>query len=164
EELVANDLKQKKVDELFNSTLVSENFAKDVLRFKNNVVVVHGVRIARQSLTPLISVSQEEVKNYLANPENQKSLEETYTDNYSKYNKAEEVKARHILVSGEDDKALDKIKSIRSKVNARNFAAVASKESEDPTGKDNGGDLGWFSAGRMVPEFEEVAFRSEEHT
>lgn len=159
EELVANDLKQKKVDELFNSTLVSENFAKDVLRFKNNVVVVHGVRIARQSLTPLISVSQEEVKNYLANPENQKSLEETYTDNYSKYNKAEEVKARHILVSGEDDKALDKIKSIRSKVNARNFAAVASKESEDPTGKDNGGDLGWFSAGRMVPEFEEVAFK-----
>jgi len=159
EELLANDLKNKKVDELFNSFLVSEKFAQDVLKFKNNIVVVEGVKIGRQSLTPLISVSEQEVKDYLAKTENAKTLEQAYNDNLSTYNKAEEVKARHILIKGEDAKALERINSIKSKVNAKNFAQVASKETEDETGKGNGGDLGWFSAGRMVPEFEQVAFK-----
>lgn len=159
EELVANDLKQKKVDELFNSTLISENYVQDVMKFKNNAVTVHAVKIGRQSLAPLVSVSEKEIKDYLANPENQKNLEAAYTDNATKYNKAEEVKARHILISGDDAKSLDKIKSIRAKVSTANFASVAKTETEDPTGKGNGGDLGWFSAGRMVPEFEAVAFK-----
>jgi peptidyl-prolyl cis-trans isomerase D len=159
EELISNDLKQKKVDELFATTLVSENFVKDVLNFKNNGITVHAIKISRQSLAPLVSVSEQEIKDYLAKPENQKSLEAAYTENYAKYNQAEEVKARHILIKAEDPKALDKIKAIKAKVNSKNFAAVAGKESEDPTGKTNGGDLGWFGRGRMVPEFDAVAFK-----
>jgi peptidyl-prolyl cis-trans isomerase D len=158
EELVGNDLKQKKVDELFGTTLISENFVKDVMKFKNNLVVVEGVRIGRQALAPLISVSQQEVKNYLSKPENKKNLETLYTENYAKYNSAPEVRARHILLKGDDAKSLEKIKDLRSKLNVKNFAEIAKKETQDPTGKDNGGDLGWFSAGRMVPEFEAVAF------
>jgi peptidyl-prolyl cis-trans isomerase D len=158
EELVANDLKQKKVDELFNSLMISENFVKDVQKFKNSVVKVQGVKISRQSLAPLVTVSEEEIKAYVANPENKQALETAYTDNFSNYNKPEEVKARHILVTGDEKKALEKIKAIRGKVNPKNFGDIAKKETEDPTGKDNGGDLGWFSAGRMVPEFEKVAF------
>ncbi|HXH74570.1 MAG TPA: SurA N-terminal domain-containing protein [Bacteriovoracaceae bacterium] len=158
EELVANDLKQKKVDGLFNSTLISENFVKDVMRFKNNVVVLEGVKISRQSLAPLVSVSEQEIKDYLSKPENQKNLETIYTDNASKYNQAAEVKARHILIQGDDAKSLAKVKELKSKVNTKNFGEVAKIESQDPTGKANGGDLGWFSAGRMVPEFESVAF------
>ena len=38
------------------------------------------------------------------------------------------------------------------------FEAVASKESEDPGTRPNGGKLGWFGTGQMVPEFEEAAF------
>lgn len=159
EDLVANDLKQKKVDELFSTTLVSENFVKDVLKFKNNVVTVQGIKLGRQSLAPLISVSESEIKDYLANAENQKALELAYTENMSKYNKPEEVKARHILIQGDDTKSLDKIKALRAKVNTKNFADIAKKETEDPTGKANGGELGWFSAGRMVPEFDAVAFK-----
>jgi peptidyl-prolyl cis-trans isomerase D len=159
EELISNDLKQKKVDELFATTLVSENFVKDVLNFKNNGINVHAIKISRQSLAPLVSVSEQEIKDYLAKPENQKSLEAAYTENYAKYNQAEEVKARHILIKAEDPKALDKIKAIKAKVNSKNFAAIAGKESEDPTGKTNGGDLGWFGRGRMVPEFDAVAFK-----
>ena len=158
EELVNNDLKQKKVDELFNTMLVSENYVQDVMKFKNNSVTVDGVKISRQSLAPLVSVSEQEIKDYLAKPENQKALEAAYTDNLSKYNKPEEVKARHILLSGDDAAVLEKIKALKAKVNTKNFADIAKKETEDPTGKANGGDLGWFSAGRMVPEFEKVAF------
>ncbi len=157
EQLVANDIKQKKVDELFASLMVSESAAQDMMKFKNNAVVVDGVKISRQALAPMISVSEQEIKDFLANPDNQKNLEAMYSENFTKYNTSEEVKARHILIR-EDEKALEKIQKIKSRVNPKNFATIASKETEDPTGKDNGGDLGWFSSGRMVPEFEKVAF------
>ncbi len=158
EELVGNDLKQKKLDDLFNSTLISENYVKDVSQFKNNQVTVQGIKIGRQSLSPLVSISEQEIQNFISKPENQKSLESAYTDNFSKYNKPEEVKARHILITGDDAKSLEKIKEIRSKINSKNFSDMAKKETQDPSGKSNGGDLGWFASGRMVPEFEKVAF------
>jgi peptidyl-prolyl cis-trans isomerase D len=158
EELVGNDLKQKKVDGLFNSVLVSDNYVKDILQFKNNMVTVQGVKIGRQSLSPLVSVSEQEVKDFVNKTENQKLLEGAYKENFARYNRPEEVKARHILVTGDDQKALEKATALRAKVNTRNFSDIAKKETQDPTGKDNGGDLGWFSSGRMVPEFEKVAF------
>ncbi|MFL5784279.1 MAG: SurA N-terminal domain-containing protein, partial [Bacteriovoracaceae bacterium] len=158
EELVRNDSKQKKVEELFSSSILSENHVRDVMKFKNHVVTVQGVKVSRQSLAPLVSVSEKEIKDYVANPANKKALDEAYSDNASRYNKAEEVKASHILITGDDAKALDKAKEIRAKVTTKNFGDIAKKETQDPTGKNNGGDLGWFSAGRMVPEFEKVAF------
>lgn len=158
EELIKADLKQKKMDSLFENTLLSDSFVKDVVGFKDQSVTVHAVKIPRQSLSPLISVSEEEIKTYLSKPENEKAIEEAYTENASQYNQPEEVKARHILIKGDDEKALAKIKDLRKKVSSANFAKVASKETEDATGSDNGGELGWFSRGRMVPEFEEVAF------
>jgi peptidyl-prolyl cis-trans isomerase D len=158
EELIGNDLKQKKVDELLNSLILSENFVKDIQRFKNNQVNVQGVKIGRQSLSPLVSVTEQEVKDYLAKAENKKALEDAYKENFSKYNKPEEVKVKHILIKGSDEKSLEKIKAIRAKVTSKNFAAIAGKETEDDSGKNKGGDLPWFSSGQMVPEFEKVAF------
>ncbi len=158
EELVGNDLKQKKVDELFNNLIVSEGFVRDVANFKSNQVTVQGVKIGRQALAPLVSVSEQEITQYIAKPENKKALETAYAENIAKYNKPEEVRARHILIKGEEAKALERIKAIRAKVTPKNFGDIAKKETEDESGKANGGDLGWFGAGRMVPEFEKVAF------
>jgi peptidyl-prolyl cis-trans isomerase D len=159
EDLIRNDLRQRKMDELFNHTIVSEKYVQDVHNIRSRSVTVSAVKISRQALSPLISVSEQEIKDYLAKPENKKALEDMYTDNASKYNKAEEVKARHILITGQDKEALEKAKALRAKVNTKNFAKMASENTQDPTGKSNGGELGWFSAGRMVPEFDAVAFK-----
>ncbi len=159
EELVGSDLKQKKMEELFQATIVSPVYTKDILRFKNDKLVVSAVKIPRQSLAPMVSVSEDEVKTYIADAANLKTLQSVYDENLSQYNKPEQVKARHILVTGQDEAALEKINKIKKSVTTKNFAQIASKETQDPTGKSNGGELGWFSRGRMVPEFDDAAFK-----
>ena len=70
--------------------------------------------------------------------------------------KQEEVNARHILVKTEEE-----AKAIIAELDAgKDFAELAKAKSED-SNKSDGGDLGWFSKGRMVPEFEEAAFALE---
>lgn len=64
-----------------------------------------------------------------------------------------EVRARHILLESEEDaKAV-----IADLDGGAEFEALAKEKSTGPTGP-NGGDLGYFTRGRMVPEFEEAAF------
>ncbi|KEQ07206.1 peptidylprolyl isomerase [Pseudorhizobium pelagicum] len=70
--------------------------------------------------------------------------------------KQEEVNARHILVKTEEE-----AKAVIAELDAgKDFAELAKTTSED-SNKSDGGDLGWFAKGRMVPEFEEAAFALE---
>ena len=79
-----------------------------------------------------------------------------------------EIRASHILVlvdegaSPEDTlKAYNKIKDIKNRLNAgEDFVQVAQQFSEDPSAKENSGDLGYFSAFRMVYPFENAAFKT----
>ncbi|MDH7600548.1 MAG: peptidylprolyl isomerase [Armatimonadota bacterium] len=87
---------------------------------------------------------------------------------------AEWIKARHILVrfpaeekdqAKKEEIAKKKADEIYQRIkNGEDFAKLADEYSEDPsntdpkTGKKKGGDLGWFSRGRMVQEFEKAAF------
>ena len=61
-----------------------------------------------------------------------------------------QYKARHILVKTEDE-----AKAIIVKLNKdpKSFEALAKAQSQDPGSKAKGGDLGWFDAHNMVPEF-----------
>ena len=79
-----------------------------------------------------------------------------------------EVRARHILVScsaqanpADTLKAWKRADAMRSRIlNGEDFEAVALSKagSDDPSVRDNGGDLGWFSAFQMVYPFEEAAY------
>ena len=64
--------------------------------------------------------------------------------------------ARHILVDSEDE-----CNAIKAKLLAgANFAEMACEHSQCPSGE-QGGELGEFSPGEMVPEFDEVVFKAE---
>ncbi|MBQ7690534.1 MAG: peptidylprolyl isomerase [Muribaculaceae bacterium] len=80
---------------------------------------------------------------------------------------AGQVKARHILktfprnlTDSIKEHVKARIDSVYELVKApgADFAAIAREQSQDPGSARNGGDLGWFGKGRMVPQFEEVAF------
>ncbi|MEO8757413.1 MAG: peptidylprolyl isomerase [Devosia sp.] len=67
---------------------------------------------------------------------------------------AEEIHARHILVSSEDD-----AKAIKAQLDGgADFAALAKEKSIEPGAKDSGGDLGYFTQDKMVKPFGDAAF------
>lgn len=68
-----------------------------------------------------------------------------------------EIKARHILVEDEET-----AKEVKKKLDeGAEFEKLAKEYSKDPGSAENGGDLGWFGSGKMVPEFEEAAYSLE---
>ncbi len=82
-------------------------------------------------------------------------IKKHYDENKQRYTVPETVRARHILVQTEEEarKALEQLKSGDKK-----FDELAAEISIDPGSKANGGDLGTFIRGQMVPEFEMAAF------
>lgn len=69
----------------------------------------------------------------------------------------DEVRARHILVEEEDEAA-----AVLARLEAgEEFADIAREVSQDPGSARNGGDLGFFTAGRMVAPFSAAAFELE---
>jgi peptidyl-prolyl cis-trans isomerase C len=83
------------------------------------------------------------------------AIQKTYDEVAKQQKPEEEIHARHILVESEPDAqaALKRVKA------GEDFAKVAGEMSKDPGSK--GGDLGWFTKERMVPEFADAAFKMQ---
>jgi len=77
-----------------------------------------------------------------------------YDDKVKQLPPEEEVQARHILVASEDEAK----KLIGRAEKGEDFAKLAEEASGDAGSKTQGGMLGYFSKGQMVPQFEEAAF------
>ncbi len=76
-----------------------------------------------------------------------------YETHIEEFTEQEQIRARHILVEEEET-----AREVREQVSGgADFAETAREYSTGPS-KENGGDLGFFTRGRMVPEFEEAAF------
>ena len=116
----------------------------DTPEFQAQLAAARRAMLAQASMRKVIdgiTISDDEARKF-------------YDDNTQRFTQPERVHARHILVS--DDvtagKVLDELKGGAS------FDALAKKYSLDPGSARNGGDLGEFPKGVMVPEFEKAAF------
>lgn len=130
---------------------VDEEFLKE--HFKSNLIFEKY----RNKIMSETELKDEQLKEYY----------ETHLDDYKK----DEIKASHILIStlnemkeplSEDETAKKEAeaKAILKRVKAgEDFATLAKEYSDDDTSAVNGGDLGYFAKGVMVPEFEEAAFK-----
>ncbi|PHB26428.1 peptidylprolyl isomerase [Bacillus pseudomycoides] len=83
------------------------------------------------------------------------AIKKSITDKDVKANYKPEIKASHILIN--DEKTANDIKKQLDE--GASFEELAKQQSQDPGSKENGGDLGYFGPGKMVPEFEEAAYK-----
>lgn len=112
---------------------LAQNGMTDEQVFKKNI---QRELLAEKAATDGVKITDEEVK---------KEFEEKYK---------EEIKASHILVK--DERTAKVVKERLDK--GEDFAKLASEYSIDPSSKDKGGDVGFFTKGRMVSEFDSVVF------
>jgi peptidyl-prolyl cis-trans isomerase D len=92
-------------------------------------------------------------------PVGEAELKAAYEARASQYRVDEQRRASHILVKTEEEAAQ---LAAAARKNPGRFAELARKHSQDPGSAANGGDLGFFGRGMMVPAFEEAAFRMRE--
>ncbi|HPQ36330.1 MAG TPA: peptidylprolyl isomerase [Synergistaceae bacterium] len=141
---------EKVVEELINRELLflwgeaekvdtQEGFAEDLARLRSNLVRDYAVR----SIIMDVSATDEDVKAF-------------YEENQDKFATPEKVRARHILVENEEE-AKKILQEIRD---GKPFEDAAKEYSTCPS-KEEGGELGFFVKGQMVPEFENAAFALE---
>jgi len=156
-----------------NLDAIEDEKAKDV---KDNLdlYINYKLKVADAYQIKLDTLSSykreiETYKNQLIAPYLQDTLflkqliKETY------YRSVNEIKAAHILVKLEENAtpkdtltAYDEILEARDRIlKGASFQEVAKEVSEDPSAKENGGDLGYFGAFRMVYPFEDAAFKTK---
>lgn len=96
----------------------------------------------------------------------EETVREAYDQNPQRFTTPEEVKASHILINSAEsdpqekkDEALKRAKAIaaQAKESGADFAELAREHSEGPSAP-SGGELGFFTRGRMVKPFEDAAF------
>jgi peptidyl-prolyl cis-trans isomerase C len=108
---------------------------------------------------------QDSVKQAMTDP----ALHEVYDQAIKQMPSEEEVHARHILFRVADWKDAKQAQEAEAKAKAvverlrkgEDFAKLANELTEDPSGKKDGGDLGYFTKEEMVPEFATAAFALE---
>jgi len=136
--------KKEYLDELVNNTLLyqealrkkvsSEKDVKKVIEEARKKILV--ARLLKDEIDDVINIDEEEIVNF-------------YYANQSKYLEPEVFRASHILVFSRSD-AKGILAEIRS---GADFDETAKSKSIDPTAQ-NGGDIGYFAKGQLMPKFE----------
>lgn len=96
----------------------------------------------------------------------EQELRAQYERNKETYKSGDQVRAQHILIRTEEGASPDAVAAAEAKARGlvarlkagADFGTVAKENSDDPGSAVNGGDLGFFGRGQMVPEFENAAF------
>ncbi|HWP47786.1 MAG TPA: peptidylprolyl isomerase [Candidatus Limnocylindrales bacterium] len=116
-------------------------------------VRVNYLYIDPQTFTDQVTVEESEIQDY-------------FDQHRDQFPKEKRIKARHILFKippGADPEKEQEVKKKAEEVlqkikEGADFAAMARQYSEEPGAAENGGDLGYFTKGKMVEPFEKAAF------
>ncbi|MEZ9197269.1 SurA N-terminal domain-containing protein [Shewanella sp. 10N.286.54.B9] len=110
------------------------------------IVSLNYIELDAKQLAADITVTEAEAKAY-------------YDENKVQYLQPEKRLAAHILIGLDDDNAEEKAEVIYQKLqNGEDFAELAKAESQDTFSGEQGGQLDWFEAGVMEPEFDAALF------
>ncbi len=124
----------------FKSTFANESFDYDFVTEYNRRTMVIS-KYLNDTILKGITVTDSEAQAY-------------YDANKALFNSTEQIRVSHILVNSSSlaQQIIDQLDS------GANFTELAKEYSTDPSVQTNGGDLGYFSNGTMIPEFESAAF------
>ncbi len=111
----------------------------------------------REQIKEQLIITNLLAKNQVKTVITDEQIQTFYEENEASLVTEEQVNASHILVATEAE-AKDVLKRLND---GEDFAKLAKEKSIDPSAKTNGGNLGLFGKGAMVPEFEKAAFTLE---
>lgn len=134
------------VDQMVNEKLLDGDVAK-------SGVEKDPAFTQRMEMAKIQVIKSIYLENFLKEKVSEKAVKAEY-DKFKKENQGKkEVHARHILVQSEEE-AKQVIKELDG---GAKFAELAKKRSSGPTAQ-NGGDVGYFAEGEIIPEFSKAAF------
>lgn len=134
EQLISFELVHKYAEE--ENLSETKEYKSQLEILKKDLLIQAGVK----SVLDAVTVTDEEIKTF-------------YEGNPEMFRGEASVRAKHILVDNEE-----KAKEVKAAINGGISFEDAAKEHSSCPSSSQGGDLGFFTRGRMVPEFEEAAF------
>ena len=144
--------KQFPSEDAFAQMLKSRGVTQEQLRADTAQTIAVNVML-KAELEPKVAITPEASRKF-------------YDENKARFRQDDSVHASHILIrtpENADAAAKAKAKSQADALLAQvtkgaDFASLAKQHSQDPGSAPNGGDLGFFSKGQMVPAFDQAAF------
>lgn len=142
---LTDETKAQLLDQAINMQLLAQDALRQKLdqdpKVSGDLELQRAMRLANATMR----------KHLEDNPVTDEALQKEYAARTARYSELE-YKARHILVPSEAE-AREVIKQLDR---GGNFAKLARKQSIDPGSAKDGGDLGWFTAATMVPQFSQA--------
>ena len=147
-EMVELKLKFNSEDD-FNNMLNNEEIEIETIkeRIKNNLLITKFVK-TNFSVETDIPIEK---------------LQEIYKENINSFKTHEMVKASHILIKGTDKESLSRAEELYKKIKTKDDFDKLAAECSDCPSNCQYGDLGYFPKGKMVSDFEEVAFNLKQN-
>jgi peptidyl-prolyl cis-trans isomerase C len=152
---VAEIKKQFPSEQAFDEMMKQRGLSPDRLRQETGDTMAVN-RMLEKEFETAIATSDADVRKF-------------YDDNKARFREPESMRASHILIRADQNadaaakaKARAQLAGLEAQVKkGADFAALAKQHSQDPGSAQNGGDLGFFTRGQMVPPFEQAAFATK---
>lgn len=161
---IESERARRLIDAALPKTILEEQRAKELQDQKMDVAFA---RVSSADLAKTLKVPAAEVQAKLADPAFVKKAEEYFKAYQTEWSSPAMVKVQHLLITAKagdaaaEKVALEKISKLKERSKKEDLGTLAAQFSEDPGSKAKKGIMEPFTRGRMVKEFEDVAFSAK---